>query len=321
MRKFATLIILSALVFSSTGVPAAEANEGCASVGSLDLGTINAGVSICDGAQVLVSLPDGSSVPVPPAGLELVQSELLSDGTESSLKVFQSDTNEVGVEYLGEEFGTMPTSSNLVQSTTTASVNLSALPLGCSYNPYALLGAKWKSTHNWYYFSANQPNTGALTAIRSGLNTWRSGTNVCTGGPYSSTFPSGYLGTTSSVPSGTGSSCGSSDAKNVIGFRTLNSPALALTCSYMNPSTGSMLESDLTFSTNITWFTSSATTGCPVGNYDLQAVATHEIGHVAGLDHVPSGNGQVMQATMGTCAISMRNIFWGDITGILTLYP
>ncbi|KTR09715.1 hypothetical protein NS184_02410 [Curtobacterium luteum] len=80
---------------------------------------------------------------------------------------------------------------------------------------------------------------------------------------------------------------------------------------------GVVQEADQRYSTRYAW---SSTASCSGNRYDVQAVATHEWGHLYGLGHVATGTGQVMEAAEGPCALGSRTLGLGDMTGIAAKY-
>ena len=91
--------------------------------------------------------------------------------------------------------------------------------------------------------------------------------------------------------------------------------ALGLTRTVYDPNSGKILDADIVYNPNRTWSTSGSAYAI-----DVQAVATHEIGHEMGLNH-----SQDSQATMfyavGAGNTAPRSLAQDDINGICFLYP
>jgi hypothetical protein len=93
-------------------------------------------------------------------------------------------------------------------------------------------------------------------------------------------------------------------------------------CGSVSPSPSCPLEvcivdADIMFNPGETFATSGAT----AGQFDLQSVVTHEIGHMMGLDHSTIAHA-VMYPYGDTSSIGLRRALWADdMIGAGTLYP
>lgn len=79
-----------------------------------------------------------------------------------------------------------------------------------------------------------------------------------------------------------------SDGTNYIGLVRIQGSALAVTYTWTSSLTGRISEADVYFNSGFAWTTvQSLTTVCPAGSaYDIESIATHELGHAIGLDHI-----------------------------------
>lgn len=105
---------------------------------------------------------------------------------------------------------------------------------------------------------------------------------------------------------------------------------IAVTTTTYRPDTGQILDSDIEFNEAVFLFTTVDSPKCEQGNESVNCVATdiwntatHEVGHLIGLDHTDTPQSQ--QATMLAKAAPgdtfMRTLAQDDIDGICTIYP
>ncbi|MGH9404140.1 MAG: matrixin family metalloprotease [Terriglobia bacterium] len=86
---------------------------------------------------------------------------------------------------------------------------------------------------------------------------------------------------------------------------------------YICPLKSCIVDTDIEFNPQDNFSTASVT---PPGDFDLQAIATHEVGHMLGMDHSGLGNA-VMFAFGDTGGVPNRNLSTDDILGIGSIYP
>jgi len=133
----------------------------------------------------------------------------------------------------------------------------------------------------------------------------------------------------------TGAEPGDQDNASTLGFsyRPDLERTLAVTSYLVDTRTGEMLESDIFFNSSFSWSVADAG---EAGKYDVQSLATHEIGHFIGLGHSAIGEttldsgGHHRLIAAGTVMfpiafaagdISMRRLRADDIAGVSDLYP
>lgn len=166
---------------------------------------------------------------------------------------------------------------------------------------------KWPANGMTAVINFDGSPAGSLTAIQAALQTW---TDVST-----SDFTFTYGGATS------GTDYGTRDGSNLILFGPLNEPGYENTLgmnTFWYYRSGQIVDSDIIFNTNFSWATNG--TG---GAYDVQNVATHELGHSLSLADLYGGSDtyktMYFQAKKGET--KKRSLHQDDINGITYLYP
>jgi hypothetical protein len=92
--------------------------------------------------------------------------------------------------------------------------------------------------------------------------------------------------------------------------------AVSLTNVISSVTSGQILETDIILNPNVAFSTDPTT---PPGRMDLQAVATHEVGHLLGLDHTPLASAVMFPLAAGYRF--SRTLTADDMIGVSTLYP
>ncbi len=189
---------------------------------------------------------------------------------------------------------------------------LLAAPLLCSdataFQVTRSLGGrelKWAAPGAGVSINESGGPAGAAAAIVAGFATW---TNV-----FSSNFEFTYRGATATTQ------FAANDGSNNVGFGLIARPGvLAENTYWYTPSTGVLLDSDIKFNTGVTWSTS----GAP-GAYDLQSIATHELGHSLSLADLfaVSDAQKTMYGFAFQGETKQRTLDRDDIDGITHLYP
>ena len=156
-------------------------------------------------------------------------------------------------------------------------------------------GHKWNTSSASYKINENYtPVTGEGAAVQAAFTTW---TNA------GANFSFQYGGTSSATTS-------SHDGANAILWGT-TSGSLATNYGWYSGTT--MLESDIVFNNTYTWGIGS--------NYDIQSIATHELGHALVLRD-QYGNGDLSEIMYGQSASGAikRTLSASEIDGILWIY-
>ena len=198
-------------------------------------------------------------------------------------------------------------------------------PGACSDTKYHLIDGspRWTSTLRWSYKSSTTPSylttTQVVQVLKRAFNNITLERNNC-GRTDRVSATSSYLGTTShNIGVTKAGDCGSSDGASTIGFGALPAGYLALTC-VRYPDGFRIREIDIKLATAYHF---ALTTGACFNAFMLEAVATHEIGHAYGLDHVGETNhGRLTMSTFidGTCENQESTLGLGDMKGLEALY-
>lgn len=201
-------------------------------------------------------------------------------------------------------------------------------PSACTDAAYSLKSFKAPGTHHYFvnrdtiptYMSASVVLADIGDAFRAIVNA----SNDC-GLPDNVSAPSAsYAGiTTRTAEVSSTNSCESwvsRDGYSVIDFGDLQSGTLGWVCTWH--SFGRLDEADYRFNRVEYLWTTSPGSGCS-GRWDVQSIATHESGHIYGLDHVSESshaNLTMSDKVNGTCQSSERTLGKGDVLGLEAHY-
>lgn len=114
------------------------------------------------------------------------------------------------------------------------------------------------------------------------------------------------------------------DGINLITFGSA-SGAIAITRTWYYVNTGEVVESDITLSSNLAWSTTAPSSDCGgvAGTYDVQNIATHELGHQVGLiDLYGSADRDLTMYGYGTTTeLKKDSLGAGDTNGAIGVTP
>lgn len=234
------------------------------------------------------------------------------------------------VERRYEDMGFVSATRSLQEAATATTEKACAKPGYASCPTYVYSGVHWRAgTRVVYYidmsYSASKSPTltrsSAKAAIDGTFRTW--GLAMPASGGL--IFVDG--GSTSAVP-------GKQDGRNVIGWRWLPLGTIGQTTVYYYPSSGRIVEADVTLNSRYSW-AYAPPTACsvssiycnpgpagPAGAYDLRNIFTHEAGHMLMLDDLYgwSNRSLTMYGYGSPNQRSKDSLGTGDRLGVRAIY-
>jgi hypothetical protein len=164
---------------------------------------------------------------------------------------------------------------------------------------------KWDITNVNYYINKSGGPANSLAALQAALQTWTS-------------VPAAKL---SFIFGGetTSTAYGINDGKNMVCFGPISTTGtLAQNKFWYYTNSGKLVDSDIKFNTNYTWGTDGTS-----GKFDVQNIATHELGHSLSLADLYAGSDsdKTMYGYAAMGETKKRDLDQDDINGIAYLYP
>ena len=203
--------------------------------------------------------------------------------------------------------------------TTVEDTASSATNPACADGAYVLTGHRWRPgvTYGWYLSTQYNPTSALAAAIGRGANNVVSSRNDCGLADEVSALHA-YRGPTNVATQSGNGTCGTRDGRNIVGLGSLPS-YMAYTCWWWD-SAGYTIESDIRFRYNHNWITTTyVTPGCTTAVH-LESVATHEFGHVFGLNHPGAIHASQTMQPGGACDNSKATLGLGDVRGLRAYY-
>ena len=193
----------------------------------------------------------------------------------------------------------------------------------CRDGSYNRSGTHWRSTYLWYFKTRSRPDgmsrTNAVDALRSGAANITRARNNCglTDGVGARQSYGGR--TRAAADIGKNARCLAPDGRNVVSFGNLPSSYVAYTCWWTSGS--ATVQADVKLNKADHAWTARVRDSC-TRRFSVEAVATHEFGHVFGLKHVSeSSDGRLtMSSVIRPCQNSETTLGLGDIKGLEASY-
>lgn len=258
----------------------------------------------------------GLSVGVPRRGTAVVATALYLDGGEVQFVVATDAAGTTRVLDAPDDRMGAPAASTATTAAPAGS------PAACADGQYNLNPSKWHTTYRWWFRARSTPNgmrkTSALNALKQAVGNITHERNDC-GRLDHVSATSSYQGTTTRQPGVSSTGCGATDGRNVVAFGSLPANVLGFTCvTYLTESRRS-IEADMLLNRGHSWTIGIA--DCIV-SLVLEAIATHEFGHVYGLGHVSeAGHGELtMSRAVGACDAAPSTLGLGDMLGLEARY-
>jgi hypothetical protein len=210
------------------------------------------------------------------------------------------------------------------QAAASASISAAAAAAGpCSDGAHLTYGHRWGKSYRWRFKASTSPralNRAKVTAaVRNAVSNVTGADNDCNQTDQVGALHA-YLGTTLRRPGiGATSGCGRPDGVNVVAFGDLAGGDLAMTCWWTLG--GRVVEADVKLNKADFGWAVNVRPWCS-RKYNIEAVATHEFGHVFGLGHVSEAShpALTMSPSIRSCQRSEATLGLGDLRGLEKKY-
>jgi hypothetical protein len=197
----------------------------------------------------------------------------------------------------------------------------------CQDGAFSQMGHKWKSQFQWKFFSGSTPAANSVANVEQGLKNAAAAIttsrNDC-GLADQVEITQAYLGRTGTAPGIKTANgvvtCTGTDGNNVVGFGALPSGVLGIACAWSDGS-GGAIEGDVRLNAARNWYALQVPANCS-NRVGVEAVATHEFGHVFGLGHVSESAhpNLTMSTAARSCSNAPLSLGLGDVRALRQLY-
>lgn len=221
--------------------------------------------------------------------------------------------------------GTDEGSEGGVASEEAGEASVGSAPGPCADRGRNPLPYKWTQPYRWKFFAPSTPSSMSKDNVERKLkraaNNITASRNSC-GIADQVGATNVYQGRTQKGPGlRADGTCTSTDGLNSVGFGDLPQGVLGVACTWYDGNHAA-IESDVRFNkVDHKWYAVKPSS-CS-GRYSLEAVATHELGHVFGLGHVgESGHGNLTMSPQinGACQNAESTLGRGDVIGLRNKY-
>ena len=198
-------------------------------------------------------------------------------------------------------------------------------PGPCKDGAFNLAAYRWTQRHDWWFNAGTTPSEigkdAAETALKKAATNITRTRNDCglTDEVSATQAYQGRTGTGAQI--GSDGSCKNGDGKNVVGFGDLPAAYLGVACVWFDGE-GNALEADVRLNKADRKWVVNIGAACS-NRWSVEAVATHERGHVFGLGHVGEashGKLTMSPALNGPCQNGEATLGLGDVKGLRARY-